>query len=153
MITIVHAGEEYIGYIRQLFTEYAVSLGIDLSFQDFKKELEELPGEYTPPDGRLLLAQYNGHDAGCVGLRKITTEICEMKRLYVKPKFRRKGIGRNLATAIIEEARRIGYVRMRLDTLPSMKNAMALYHSLGFKPTKPYRYNPIEGAIFMERVL
>ncbi len=153
MIKIIHAGEEYLNYIRRFFIEYNDSLGIDLSFQDFEKELRELPGDYVPPNGRLLLAVYDKHVAGCVGLRKIAERICEMKRLYVKPGFRGKGISRKLAVTVIEEARKIGYVSMRLDTLPWMEEAIALYRSLGFKSIEPYRYNPIKGAVFIELVL
>ena len=149
--TIIQAeNEEHLQQIRKLFIEYATGLNFDLCFQDFKKELEGLPGEYEPPEGRLLLALYNGQVAGCIALRKLCEGICEMKRLYVKPEFRRRGIGRALAVAIIQEAKKLGYEYMRLDTAPSMKEAIALYRSLGFKDIPPYRYNPIEGAMFME---
>ncbi len=133
-----------------MFEEYASSLNIDLSFQNFDEELNNLPGEYSSPDGSLLLALYNGSPAGCVGLRKITNDICEMKRLYVRDNFRGLQIGKSLAEKIIEEAKRIGYKKMRLDTLPSMKAARRLYYSLGFHKTDPYRFNPVEGTIYME---
>ncbi|MBM4162457.1 MAG: GNAT family N-acetyltransferase [Ignavibacteria bacterium] len=135
---------------RDLFREYQSSLGIDLCFQEFDKELAELPGEYSPPDGRLILGYWASDLAGCVALRKIDDATCEMKRLYVRPAFRGKKIGRTLAEIIIGEARRMGYARMRLDSLPSMKEAIALYRSLGFRAIGPYRYNPIEGSMFME---
>jgi ribosomal protein S18 acetylase RimI-like enzyme len=142
--------KENIEIVKKLFLEYASSLGFNLCFQNFDRELEDLPGDYSPPKGCLLLAIYDEKVVGCVALRPITDTICEMKRLYVKPEFRGKGIGRKLATEIIEEARKIGYKYMRLDTIPSMKEAISLYYSLGFKEIDPYRYNPIEGAMFME---
>ncbi|MFH1335042.1 MAG: GNAT family N-acetyltransferase [Candidatus Zixiibacteriota bacterium] len=136
--------------VRELFREYATSLGFDLCFQNFDKELAELPGDYAPPSGRLLLLISESKIAGCVALRNMGEGMCEIKRLYVRPEFRGKGIGKMLARAIIQEARRIGYRYMRLDTVPFMKEAISLYHSLGFKDIEPYRYNPMEGAIFME---
>ena len=135
---------------RTLFEEYASSLHFDLDFQNFETEVAGLPGGYGPPEGRLLLAWDQGQVAGCVALRKIEREICEMKRLYVRPSFRRLGVGRVLALAIIQEARKIGYSRMRLDTVPSMKDAKALYESLGFQKIPPYCHNPVPGALFLE---
>ena len=145
--------EEDLRHVRELISEYVSSLGFDLRFQHLDEEFAELPGDYAPPDGCLLLAVHNTKIAGCVALRKITEGVCEMKRLYVRPGFRGKRIGKDLAAAIIEEARKIGYKYMRLDTVPSMKEAIAVYRSLGFKEIQPYRHNPIEGAMFMELTL
>jgi putative acetyltransferase len=136
--------------VRTLFTEYAESLGFDLCFQGFDRELRDLPGEYEPPTGSLLLAVGEGGAEGCVALRRLDGQTSEMKRLYVRPPARGSGLGRRLALAIIAEARRIGYARMRLDTVPSMKGAIGLYQRLGFRRIAPYRPNPIEGALFME---
>ena len=136
--------------IRELFDEYASSLGISLDFQDFHREIAALPGNYAPPRGRLLIASQGSDIAGCVAMRQFAGDICEMKRLYVRPRFRGKNLGRALAEAIIHHARRAGYARMRLDTLPSMGTARDLYLSLGFKEIAPYRYNPVEGAVFLE---
>ena len=138
---------------RALFREYADSLGFDLSFQDFESELATLPGEYAPPGGQLLLARENEQLAGCVGVRPFAPGTCEMKRLYVRPAFRKCGLGRALAVAAVEAGRRIGYARMCLDTVPWMTEAIALYRSLGFVTIPPYRANPIAGAVFMELAL
>ncbi len=140
-----------IAQARELFLEYAQFLGFSLCFQNFDKELAELPGDYAPPEGRLLLAEYDGQLAACVALHKLENSICEMKRLYLRPQFRGKGLGRALAERIIAEARQIGYQSMRLDTVePVMKDAVAMYRKFGFKEIAPYCPNPIAGAMYME---
>ena len=151
MIRLIPAcSEEDLSRARALFEEYASSLHFDLGFQNFKEELTGLPGGYAPPEGCLLLALDEKRVAGCAALRKIDREICEVKRLYVRPSFRRLGVGRILSLAIIREARKIGYRRMRLDTVPAMKEAQALYRSLGFLKIPPYCHNPVPGAAFLE---
>ncbi|GAB1733360.1 hypothetical protein NU195Hw_g7970t1 [Hortaea werneckii] len=150
----------------QLFEAYALALGIDLSFQDFASEIATLPGKYSSPTGCLLLARDSaGRGVGCVGLRPLPVDeddgdddddmaagvtCCEMKRLYVDPSQRGSGLGRLLAERVVSEARRMGYRRMRLDTLPSMQSARALYKALGFREIEQYYRTPIDGTIFME---
>jgi GNAT superfamily N-acetyltransferase len=139
---------------RGLFEEYAVWVEISLCFQNFDRELATLPGPYAPPDGRLLLALEGDQLAGCVALRKIGDGICEMKRLFLRPAFRGRGLGRELTEAIIAAAREIGYQRLRLDTLPGkMDRAIALHHSLGFQEIPAYYQNQVAGATFMELAL
>ncbi len=145
--------EQQLAAIRLLFTEYADSLGFDLGFQDFARELATLPGGYAAPDGRLFLAVRGGQTVGCVALRRLADGVSELKRLYVRPAFRGLGIGRALVEAVIDAARQAGYARMRLDTVPSMERARALYGLLGFAEIEPYCYNPIPGATFMELIL
>jgi putative acetyltransferase len=140
-----------IAQVRELFLEYEQSLGVKLCFQNFEQEVAGLPGHYTPPDGRLLLAEYKEQLAGCVALHQWQGEICEMKRLYLRPSFRGKGLGRMIAEKIVAEARNIGYRRMRLDTIePIMKDAVEMYRKLGFREIASYRPNPIAGAMYME---
>jgi ribosomal protein S18 acetylase RimI-like enzyme len=142
---------EQIAVIRELFLEYAQSLGFSLCFQSFDKELAGLPGDYAPPEGRLLLATREGAPCGCVALHKLDSSTCEMKRLYVRPQSRGKGLGRALAEHVIADARQIGFQRLRLDTVePMMQAAVAMYRQLGFREIAPYRKNPIEGALYME---
>jgi ribosomal protein S18 acetylase RimI-like enzyme len=139
----------------QLFNAYASSIGIDLGYQDFATELANLPGQYATPTGELLLARAaHGGPLGCVGVRPIKPDgCCEMKRLYVSPKARRLGLGRALIDAIIVEAVRIGYIEMRLDTLPTMADAISLYKKAGFMPIEPYYETPIAGTSFFARQL
>jgi GNAT superfamily N-acetyltransferase len=145
------ASVSQIAHARELFLEYAQSLGFSLCFQNFDQELAGLPGDYAPPEGCLLLAEYKIQLAGCVALHKLEPDVCEMKRLYLRPQFRNQGLGRVLAERIIAEARQIGYHRMRLDTVePVMKDAVAMYRKLGFKEIASYRANPIAGAMYME---
>jgi GNAT superfamily N-acetyltransferase len=136
---------------RQLFQQYEASLGISLCFQNFAAELANLPGDYAPPRGRLLLAREFDQVMGCVALRPHGPTTCEMKRLFVRPEYRDRGLGRVLVEAIIEEARKIGYAHMRLDTIADrMDRAVALYRSIGFVEIPPYRNNPVDSATFME---
>lgn len=140
--------------IRALFREYAESLDFNLCFQSFDKELLELPGDYALPRGRLILAQVDGSAAGCIALKPLDSQYCEMKRLYVRPAFRGRQLGVELVTHVIDEARRSGYTAIRLDTIRGvMDHAIALYQSLGFREIQPYYSNPIPDAMYLELAL
>ena len=145
--------DEQLEEVRQLFIEYAESLNVDLSFQNFEQELMELPERYGPPDGAVILARVDGKSAGCAALHRLSEEICEMKRLYVRDDFRGLGIGKKLITVILTEAVKRNYRFIRLDTLPTMGKAQSLYESFGFYDVEPYVYNPIPGTRFLERKL
>ena len=149
---VIHASSPHeIDQARRLFREYEAWLNLDLCFQNFEKELAELPGAYAPPGGRLLLAFDDNELAGCVALRRLDDNVCEMKRLFLRPQFHGRGLGRELAERIIEEGRAIGYQKMRLDTLSEqMGSAIKLYRALGFQEIAPYYKNPVPGALFME---
>lgn len=142
--------DEHVEAARVLFREYADALGFDLCFQDFENEIASLPGDYALPSGRLLLAMVDSEPVGCVALRQLDVGVCEMKRLYVRPGCRGRGIGRQLAEAVISAAHGSGYKSMRLDTVPWMTEAIRLYESLGFRDIPAYRPNPIPGARYLE---
>lgn len=145
-MSVRDAGGDEVELVRELFLEYAATLGVDLGFQDFDRELDELPGNYVA----LLLGEVDGAVAGCAGVRKFGLGVGELKRLYVKPEFRKHGLGRELSEEAIARARAAGFRSLRLDTLPTMASATALYRSLGFHEIEPYRHNPIEGTRFFE---
>jgi putative acetyltransferase len=154
VVTIRQASTaEDLAEARRLFEEYAASLGVNLDFQRFGQELADLPGGYGPPGGCLLLCLVDGEAAGCVGVRPLEGTTCELKRLYVRPAARGLALGRALAEEAIARATALGYERMRLDTLPSMDRARALYQALGFKSIPPYRNDPIPGMLYLERDL
>lgn len=151
MTRIIHAQtEDHYRRARKLFEQYADDLGLDLEFQGFSGELATLPGAYAPPEGCILLAEKEEEIVGCVALRPLDRQICEMKRLYVMPGHRNRKIGRLLVEAVIHQARDYGYKRLRLDTIESMNAAQSLYRSLGFRPIKPYRYNPLNHPSYFE---
>jgi GNAT superfamily N-acetyltransferase len=152
MLKIIHAeDEEHITQARTLFREYEAWLDMDLCFQGFEEELAGLPGKYAMPTGRLLLAFSDDDLAGCIAMRKLDEDICEMKRLFVREGFRGQNIGVRLIEALIDAARDEGYVAMRLDTLPTkMGKAVKLYESHGFYPIEPYYDNPHEGVLYLE---
>ncbi|MFD0667956.1 GNAT family N-acetyltransferase [Ramlibacter sp. MAHUQ-53] len=148
-----HPGE-HLDTVRAIFREYAQGLGIDLCFQDFEGELRDLPGDYAPPRGALLLAAVDGAIAGCCALRPLDSSdypnAAEMKRLYVRKAFRGFGLGRRLAEATLDAARQGGYASVLLDTLSDMEAARALYEELGFEEIPPYYHNPIAGAHYLK---
>jgi GNAT superfamily N-acetyltransferase len=153
MLSIVNAhSAEHISLVREFLQEYAGWLEFNLCFQGFDEELQTLPGKYAPPDGRLLLAYYDGQPAGMAALRSLPEDrVCEMKRLFVRPRFRGHNLGRALAERLIAEAAAIGYRKMRLDTVPGkMDRAIALYRDLGFREIQSYYTTPVTGTIFME---
>lgn len=135
---------------RALFAEYAGSVGVDLGFQGFDEELAALPAGYVPPTGVLLLADTGGGTVGCVAVRALDGDACELKRLYVRPGGRGAGLGRTLTEEAIGAARGLGYRLMRLDTLPTMQAAYAVYRELGFREVEPYRFNPVPGTRYLE---
>jgi putative acetyltransferase len=143
-------GPEALALVRRLFEEYAASLDVDLCFQGFADELAGLPGAYARPDGGLLLGFDSDEPAGCAAFRPLEPRIAELKRLYVRPNARGGGWGRRLAQRVVDDARAAGYQQIRLDTLPSMQAALALYHDLGFREIPPYRHNPVAGTRFLE---
>ncbi|HYG97938.1 MAG TPA: GNAT family N-acetyltransferase [Terriglobales bacterium] len=151
-VAIINAVDPaHITAVRELFLEYAASLGFSLCFQNFDQEIADLPGMYAPPDGCLLLALRGDEALGCVALHALADDLCEMKRLYVRPTARGLGLGRLLIEQVISEARSIGYRRMRLDTIEGlMDRAIALYREFGFRETEPYRFNPSPHTLFLE---
>lgn len=147
------AGGPRLAIIRRLFREYQHDLGVDLCFQSFEEELASLPGRYGPPAGTILLALHRRRAAGCVALRDLGKGVCEMKRMFVRPRFRGLGLGRALAKAIVAEGRRLRYRTMKLDTVPKLQAALSIYQDLGFRKTRPYCHNPLKGAIFLAKRL
>lgn len=149
-IDIRPVSENLLDEVRNIFREYQSDIDTNLCFQDFENELKTLPGKYSEPDGRLYLAFLDGKIVGCIALRPINNNECEMKRLYVRPQFRKMGIGKILVEKIIAEARKIGYQKMVLDTLEKMDSAIRLYKIFGFEDHKPYCFNPENDAVFMK---
>jgi GNAT superfamily N-acetyltransferase len=151
-VGIIEASDPaHVAAARELFLEYAASLGFSLCFQNFDQEVAELPGKYAPPQGKLLLAVRGDEALGCVGLRALESDLCEMKRLYVRPAARGLGLGRRLIESVIHYAREIDYSRMRLDTVQGlMDRAIGLYREFGFRETEPYRFNPSPHTLFLE---
>ena len=158
MLRIIRAStKEEFETAGKMFFEYSNSIGVSICFENLEKEVAELPGAYAEPSGRLLLAYSDNALAGCGALKRVDDRVCEMKRLFVRPGFRGEGIGKRLARALAIDAKSIGYSKIRLDTLPTMKEAIALYRSIGFESTAPFRTLPVSGVLFMsasiERVI
>ncbi len=135
---------------KNLMREYAATIGVDLTFQDFENECNNVAIRYAKPDGAFVIAHHNDHPIGCFGIQKIDSRTCELKRMYLRREVRGQGLGEKLLTTAIQTAAALNYQFMRLDTLPSMTSAIRLYQKLGFKEIEPYRFNPIEGSKFME---
>jgi ribosomal protein S18 acetylase RimI-like enzyme len=152
-VEIRNAEPQDLEVVRELIEEYVRALGVDLGFQEIERELADLAGTYGPPGGVILVARAASEIAGCVALRALEEDACEMKRLYVRPAFRGSGLGKQLALELIDRARALGYRRMRIDTLPQMQAARKLYEALGFREIEPYRFNPVPGTAFMELAL
>lgn len=152
-IFLVNGNQDHLEEIRKLFLEYAEWLGVDLSFQGFDDELASLPGLYAGPHGALYLCMRGKESAGCVAVRRLEDDVCEMKRLWVRPRFRGQTLGVRLASAAVDAAHRLGYNRMRLDTLDWMRDALRLYRSLGFHEIPPYYENPLPGVVYLEKSL
>lgn len=149
-VSIIPAKTEHMDYMRELFREYEAFLDVDLCFQGFEEELASLPGNYAPPAGALFIAVASGQPAGCVAVRPLEDKVCEMKRLFVRPDYRGLGLGRELARTVIEESIKIGYERMRLDTLKFLGGAIHIYKSLGFRRIGAYYENPLQEVMYWE---
>ena len=153
-INIIKAeSPDLIRQAKLLFREYAESLSFDLCFQDFDREMDLFPGQYTAPDGALFVAVTGDTAVGCIGVRHLENRICEMKRLYVRKKFRGLNAGQRLVEVAVKAGKQMNYRYMRLDTLPAMESANRLYERMGFQRIPPYRHNPIKGALFLELTL
>jgi ribosomal protein S18 acetylase RimI-like enzyme len=139
--------------VRTLFREYQDFLEVDLCFQDFEQELATLPGKYAAPEGAIWIAWRGAEAAGCIAVRPIEPTVCEMKRLFVRDRYRGYGIGAMLAEASVEMARECGYLYMRLDTLSELEAALKLYHSMGFEPIDPYYHNPLGSVVYLQKSL
>ena len=151
MVTIIQATDPAtLAVAQRLFLEYNATIAVDLEFQGFDRELAQLPGRYAPPSGRLLLALRGEEPVGCVALRALDPGVAELKRLYVRPAFQGRGVGRRLVERTIAEARTAGYHTIRLDTLPAMERARALYEAVGFYPIPAYGFSPVPGTLFYE---